>query len=360
VFPRVSISISSHNYEKYLGNAIESALAQTYPEVEVVVVDDGSTDRSRDIIATFGGRIRAVFQENQGITAACNTGFATTNGDIVLFLDADDLLVPNAIEKVVGAWSPGVIKVQFPLAIIDGAGRSSGAVAPLFPNGYGPQDVRRSFLSTANYSWPTTSGNAYARGFLETLLPLPVELFPYAPDGAINTVAPLYGDIVTIPEILGSYRIHGANHWALQTVVPAKFGAYINQKQKEMAFLRDHAARHGVALPKEDPLDRSLTYLEYRLSALKLHQPYASAASDKAGRLLRLAVREILRSDLSFSRKATLLVWSLALAASRGRTARTLVDLRYDSSTRSEGLNHALSWLRVLQRPRTAKLDGTR
>ena len=70
--PLVSICIRNFNYEKGVSFAIESALAQTYQNIEVIVLDDGSTDRSRDVIARFGDQVRAVFQENQGMTATGN------------------------------------------------------------------------------------------------------------------------------------------------------------------------------------------------------------------------------------------------------------------------------------------------
>jgi glycosyltransferase involved in cell wall biosynthesis len=350
--PLVTVSISSHNYEKFLGLAIESALRQTYERIEVIVVDDGSTDGSRALIAGFGERIRSVFQENQGITAACNTGFAASRGDIVLFLDADDLLEPTAIEEIVACWRPGTIKVQFALEIVDGAGRSRGAVSPVYPSGYSAEALHDEFFATGAYVWPTTSGNAYARNFLERILPLDVRMFPYAPDGAINTIAPLFGRIECLPKVLGSYRIHGANHWALDTVVPAKFGDYINQKEKELAFLRRHAAARGVDFPAIDRARHALTFLEYRLAALKLRQQHAWSGSDRARHLCWAALGAIWRAEGSLSRRSFLLAWFLMLAAARGRLARKLIDLRYTAAARPAFVNRMLAALKILHRPK--------
>ena len=95
--PLVSVVIASHNQARYLGESIESALGQTHPRVEVVVVDDGSTDESPAIAARFPG-VRLIRQENAGVSAARNAGVAACSGDCVVFLDSDDRLPAGALE----------------------------------------------------------------------------------------------------------------------------------------------------------------------------------------------------------------------------------------------------------------------
>src|SRR5215211_5807628 len=87
--PLVSIIITSYNYARFLPAAIESALAQCYPQIEVLVVDDGSTDSSREIIAQYQSRNRVVpvLKEHGGEASAMNAGFARSQGAIVIFLD---------------------------------------------------------------------------------------------------------------------------------------------------------------------------------------------------------------------------------------------------------------------------------
>lgn len=94
--PLVSVIIPCYNGEAYLGEAIESALAQTYPAVEVLVVDDGSTDRSPEIARKFP--VRYIRQENRGLTASRNLGILESRGSYLVFLDADDRLRSEAIE----------------------------------------------------------------------------------------------------------------------------------------------------------------------------------------------------------------------------------------------------------------------
>lgn len=102
--PLVSVIIPNYNYERYLREAIDSALGQTYPNIEIIVVDDGSTDDSRQIIESYGREIRAVFQQNQGVSAARNSGVVQSKGEFVAFLDADDIWLPEKIESQVARF----------------------------------------------------------------------------------------------------------------------------------------------------------------------------------------------------------------------------------------------------------------
>src|SRR5580704_13374409 len=102
--PLATIVIVSYNYEPFVAAAIDSALEQSYAPLEVIVVDDGSTDGSRKIIAGYGNRIRVIFQENAGQGAVYNAGWLAARGEFVLFLDSDDVLAREAMERVVAAF----------------------------------------------------------------------------------------------------------------------------------------------------------------------------------------------------------------------------------------------------------------
>src|ERR1700756_917891 len=101
----VSILINNYNYARFLPDAIESALGQSYPSVEVIVVDDGSTDNSRDVMANFGKRIKSIFQPNGGQASSFNTGFAACRGEFICFLDADDLFKPEKAQSLVDTFA---------------------------------------------------------------------------------------------------------------------------------------------------------------------------------------------------------------------------------------------------------------
>ncbi|KRT78036.1 MAG: family 2 glycosyl transferase [Armatimonadetes bacterium CSP1-3] len=95
--PLASVVIPAHNYGRYLAAAVESALGQTYAPLEVIVVDDGSTDDTAEILRGFAGRVRALRLEGRGVAAARNAGLFAAEGEYVLFLDADDLLLPEGV-----------------------------------------------------------------------------------------------------------------------------------------------------------------------------------------------------------------------------------------------------------------------
>ncbi|MBD2166679.1 glycosyltransferase [Calothrix membranacea FACHB-236] len=99
--PLVSIIINNYNYARFLSDAIDSSLAQTYPYIEVIVVDDGSTDNSRDIIDGYDNQIVRVFKDNGGQASALNVGFAASQGEIICLLDADDIYLPEKVSEVV-------------------------------------------------------------------------------------------------------------------------------------------------------------------------------------------------------------------------------------------------------------------
>ncbi len=94
--PLVSIVIPTYNYCRYIGKALQSCLDQTYKNLEVIVVDDGSTDDTRRVLEGFP-HVVYLFQENQGVSPARNRGVAYARGRFIAFLDADDYLLPNSI-----------------------------------------------------------------------------------------------------------------------------------------------------------------------------------------------------------------------------------------------------------------------
>lgn len=99
-YPLVSIIIPTYNMRQWIGEAIDSALAQTYPNCEIIVVDDGSTDGTGDYLRErYGDKIRYIYQENRGRGAARNVGFAASRGQYIQFLDADDILTSNKLAE---------------------------------------------------------------------------------------------------------------------------------------------------------------------------------------------------------------------------------------------------------------------
>src|SRR5512145_2898376 len=94
-----SIIIPTYNQARYLPEAIESAIAQTYPALEIIVVDDGSTDETPNLLRAYATQITTLRQENRGLAAARNTGWRAAYGDYLLFLDSDDRILPDKVER---------------------------------------------------------------------------------------------------------------------------------------------------------------------------------------------------------------------------------------------------------------------
>jgi glycosyltransferase involved in cell wall biosynthesis len=97
--PVVSVVIPSYNSACFVCEAVESVLGQTYRDLDIIVVDDGSNDETAEVLDRFRGRIRYVFQPNQGLSAARNRGIREASGELIAFLDADDVWLPEKLEK---------------------------------------------------------------------------------------------------------------------------------------------------------------------------------------------------------------------------------------------------------------------
>lgn len=106
--PSVTAVIPTYNYGRFLGEAIESVLRQTYPALELIVVDDGSTDNTPDVAGSYGNRIRYIRTANQGVSAARNAAIALAKGDLIALLDADDRWQPRKLERQVAIFGNDV------------------------------------------------------------------------------------------------------------------------------------------------------------------------------------------------------------------------------------------------------------
>ncbi|MGD1803889.1 glycosyltransferase family 2 protein [Dapis sp. BLCC M126] len=102
--PRVSVIIPVYNCDRYISQAIESILAQTYQSYEIIVIDDGSTDNTRLALQPYIETINYVYQENQGVSAARNHGIDLARGELIAFLDADDFFLPDKLTAQVGVF----------------------------------------------------------------------------------------------------------------------------------------------------------------------------------------------------------------------------------------------------------------
>jgi GT2 family glycosyltransferase len=233
---RASVVIDNYNYGRFLRESIDSALAQTYPHVEVIVVDDGSTDDSREIIGGYGASVVPVLKDNGGQGSAFNAGFARSSGEIVIFLDADDVLRPTALESAAPLFDdPSVVTVQWCLTVIDASGNVTRRQIPQRrpPDG----DLRETALRRGPdvFRWSPTSGTAWSRSYLDRILPLPEELYMYGTDSYLFQLAPFFGKVATLESSESFYRLHGRND--------SRTIGFENKLRRSLAFYADYSAR---------------------------------------------------------------------------------------------------------------------
>ena len=206
----VSILINNYNYGRFVADAIDSALGQSYSNCEVIVVDDGSQDNSREVISRFGSRVKTVFKSNGGQSSAFNAGFAESSGDVICFLDSDDVFLPNKVEQAVEGlavcpegwcfhhiqWSDTALKPIF---------------TPPIPYSTGKYDFRAALLEgKCRFAPPATSGLTFARDLLNQVMPIP-EAITITSDNYLKLSSLALEPGYFIAEQYALQRIHGEN-----------------------------------------------------------------------------------------------------------------------------------------------------
>lgn len=340
----VEIVIDNYNYARYLPAAIDSALAQTHPRVRVIVVDDGSTDDSAAVIERYGDRVEAVLKENGGQASAFNAGFERCRGDVVIFLDADDVLAPQAAARAAAAFAadPRLVKVQSRMAFLDAAGRPTGVVKPAphlpLPRG----DMRAAELAYPfDLTWMATSGNAFRAAALREIFPIPPEPYRICADWYLVHLSALLGEVASLDEVNAFHRLHGENNYEPQEarLDLDQVRATIGYARATSAALLELAGRLG--LPRPDRI-LSLADLANRMISLRLEPGAHPLPGDRPAGLLRDAVAAARRRDNATApMKALFLAWFAAMAvAPRGAARRLAVAFLFPE--RRRGVNSIL------------------
>ncbi|MBW4421989.1 MAG: glycosyltransferase [Myxacorys californica WJT36-NPBG1] len=306
----ISIIINNYNYDRFLAEAIDSALNQTYSNTEVIVVDDGSTDDSRSIIASYGDRIISILQPNGKQAAAFNSGFVRSKGDVVIFLDSDDYLLPHAVESIVSVWKPILSKVHYRLTVVDATGQPLGYS---FPQGNVPLatgEAWRMLLQGGGYVSTPTSGNALNRSAMAKVFPIPDD-YKLTADDYLSTLIPFYGEVAAIEEPLGAYRVHGSNQWALATVTGDRFHRFVKHDLQNFALLTQKARELGHDIPV-DLEQRSIGRLWSRIISLRLAPTQHPVPSDRPEALVYWGIRCLWKySQFSWLKRMFYSAWFL-------------------------------------------------
>ncbi|MGY4234696.1 glycosyltransferase involved in cell wall biosynthesis [Bradyrhizobium sp. USDA 4449] len=205
--PLISVIITNFNYANYVGEAISSILAQTYAHVECVVVDDGSTDNSREVIESFSG-IKSIFRSNAGQAQAGLAGLSSISGSIVVFLDSDDYLLPEACATIAANWSTGMAAALYRLKVL----RDGKLSDEVLPSQNFVTERPQDFIRTYGYlPAAPMSGNAYAPDVVRRIFSDGLHLDKNGLDAYLILGSPFLGKVVAIDRPLGIYRVHSSN-----------------------------------------------------------------------------------------------------------------------------------------------------
>jgi glycosyltransferase involved in cell wall biosynthesis len=212
--PKISVLLDNCNYAQFLGSAIESVLAQSYRNLELIIVDDGSTDQSRQVIAAYTDpRIITVFKQNGGQGSAFKAGLARATGEYVAFLDADDFWDSNKLEQCVQVLNSesDIILLNHSYRMVDANGVPTAPPFQFRTSGHYDlaADIRRLDLE---FSLVPTS---FFLGRRKECLQIEFDDHQWriGADTPFFIGLGLRGKAYNLTETLASYRVHGANLW---------------------------------------------------------------------------------------------------------------------------------------------------
>lgn len=283
--PLVSILIANYNYAKYIAETLESVLSQTYPHFEAIVCDDGSKDNSCEVVESYAkkdSRIKLVCQPNGGVASALNTAYKHSGGDIVCLLDADDLWIPDKLQKVVAAFqsdSKGGFVINN-MITIDGDSKiikSTPAFSELASGWKGSFAMKNGGFA---YNIPPASALCLRREVAELIFPMN-ETFTRNADGIICHIAPLLTVIVPILEVLTKFRLHGSNTtstkgYTLETLERDVSNCERTHREQKQLLNRLYGTEVANQLTG---LESSVKYLHIRYLMIRLKQAHRSETS---------------------------------------------------------------------------------
>jgi hypothetical protein len=347
---KLSIIIANYNYRDYVGAAIDSALAVDWPDKEIIVVDDASTDDSRTVIEGFTDRVAAFFRPKSHQLGAHMFGFEQSTGDVIIFLDSDDLLEPEVMREVAKVWRPGVSKVQYRMNLINATGTQLGSAFPQFPPKNDPKELRRIYLRTMAYTTPPGSGNAYCRDFVRNAFAFGSTI-PQS-DAVLLTLAPILGDVLTIPEPLARYRLHDASYGAMPSLDVSKLHKFLHQDAARAHLFTTASRQLGLSIPC-DPLGHHLGHLQYRLASYLVEPAAHPFRDDTKWRLICWLIGAVAKySQVRLRNRAMIIIWAVACALTPRYCRSSLILWRFTPTSRPAALRTLLGAISSLRSPR--------
>lgn len=294
-----SVLIDTYNHERFIEKAIVSVLEQDFPasEREVIVVDDGSTDRTPEIVRTFEPRVRLLRKENGGQASAFNAGIPECRGEIVAFLDGDDWWTPNKLTRVVQAMDTdpsvgivghGIVNVQ----------RDGEEQAEILREGFRFQasTIEGARLFRRRGSFLGTSRMTIRAELLRRIGPIP-ESIEIQADEYLFTLATVLMGARILPEALTYYRLHEGNSFQFASYDRQK----LQRKQKSLALLAETLTQRLEILAIDPQVRRTVVeYTQASADQLRLvidgGWPWETAKTE-------WKIYEILHPDARFSHR---------------------------------------------------------
>jgi len=323
--PLLSIIITCYNYETYVEKAIISALSQSYDNLEVIVIDDGSCDNSWEVIRRFSDRLKAIRTKNMGSIAACLTGFIASSGDYVMFLDADDLLDIKAISLLSRSFDGSTSKIQFCMQPIDAQGNFILAPFPRYRENLTSASLIESINNHGSYTTPPTSGNIYRRDVYEHVGDVSYDV---GIDGVSYLIAPFVGSVISVDNVLGYYRIHGNNRSNISNISSDRLDTERRIFLSRLQHLSGLVAQYGTG---------AATF------SLKSHYLYSTErevysrilSGNELGWRLRSKYLGLVCRELSGLSRIVYFIYCLSVIFFPSSLARRIISFRIDSSKSS-------------------------
>ncbi len=308
--PTFSIVVCNYNYEAHVQRAIDSALNQTCPAQQVIVVDDGSTDGSWQKIQAYGPRITALRKANEGQISGYNLGFEQVKSDYVIFLDSDDFLSEDCIASLTDMVQPGTTRMHWRMQLVDPQGQPTGGVIPseLF-------DGRADHVRLAKGLMPASapgSGNAYSSAMLSTVMPLPLdEIDKHGADFFAIRASTWLGTVQAFEaRPLGHYRVHSDDESASLVFGNAAKRRKYTYQDRLNRFKQWFSTRHPELAPQIPAVDIDFSIQKQSFALSIFNSPgYLQGLQAGAAEYQKLipAIRYRQGSALA---KAALLCWA--------------------------------------------------
>lgn len=265
--PLVTVLICNYNYGRYLSAAIQSAMAQTWEPLEIIVVDDGSNDESRLLLERYKDRIHVILKENGGQASAFNAGISAARGEIICFLDSDDFWYPEKVECVVKKF------IETPCGLVSHDLHDVDEGGNIIANGTTHSNKNNVHLMRGDllepiikngFAWmfPPTSGISVIAKIAKKFIPLPEKSWRICADNPVAYAAICHAPVEVLDKVLGAYRHHQNNGFASQRKdqVSKKVINLIIRTERYF-YLRDYLVRMGCENFKQEPKD---SYRFYR------------------------------------------------------------------------------------------------